>query len=154
MPHASSDNVESVFLNNMPAYDADFAEKTAALSAKWDKLFEYRDDVMKALELARSEKMIGKSLDAKVTVYTDNQEIYDTMNGFAGELAGVFITSAATVVRGEAPEGAFTQTQTGIAVVVAPADGHKCDRCWSYSEVGTFDDEGGFICERCKKILG
>ena len=153
MPHADEDKKDSIFLNDMPKYDEAFADKNAALCEKWEKLLDLRDDVMKALELARAEKMIGKSLDAKVTVYTTNDEIYDLMSGFASELAGIYITSAANVVRGEAPEGAFTETQSGIAVVVAPADGCKCDRCWSFSLEGEHDDEGGFICTRCKKII-
>ena len=154
MPHASDDKLESVFLNDMPRYSKAFADETAALMAKWDKLFEYRDDVMKALELARAEKMIGKSLDAKVTVYTTDDEAYNTLAAFQSELATTYITSQAYVVKGEAPEGAFTETQTGIAVKVEAADGHKCARCWSYSENGEIDADGDFLCDRCKNILG
>ena len=153
MPHASEDKVESVFLNDMPVYSADFAEKTAALSAKWDKLFEYRDDVMKALEIARAEKMIGKSLDAKVTVYTNDEEAYATLSAFADKLAEIYITSAAYLVKGDAPEDAFVPESQTIAVKVENADGCKCGRCWSYSTEGVTDDEGGFLCERCRKML-
>ena len=153
MPHEKSDRVESVFLNDMPRYSKAFADETQALCAKWDKLFEYRDDVMKALEIARADKMIGKSLDAKVTVYTNDDEAYAVLSAFADKLAETYITSGATVVKGEAPEGAFTETQTGIAVKVENADGCKCGRCWSYSTEGVTDDEGGFLCERCRKIL-
>ena len=153
IPHDASDKKESVFLNDMPRYSKAFEDETAALTAKWDKLFEYRDDVMKALELARADKMIGKSLDAKVTVYTNDDEAYNTLEAFADKLAETYITSAAYVVRGDAPEGAFTETQTGIAVKVEPADGCKCGRCWSFSTVGVTDEEGGFLCERCKKII-
>ena len=108
---------------------------------------------MKALELARAEKLIGKSLDAKVTVYTNDEEAYATLNAFADKLAETYITSAAYVVKGDAPEGAFTETQTGIAVKVENADGCKCGRCWSYSTEGVTDEEGGFLCERCRKML-
>ncbi len=153
MPHAQDDKLESVFLNDMPRYSKAFADETAALVAKWDKLFEYRDDVMKALELARAEKMIGKSLDAKVTVYTNDDEAYNTLEAFESELATTYITSQAYVVKGDAPEGAFTETQTGIAVKVEAAEGHKCARCWSYSAKGEFDADGDFLCERCKNIL-
>ena len=153
MPHEKSDRAESVFLNDMPRYSKAFADETQALCAKWDKLFEYRDDVMKALEIARADKMIGKSLDAKVTVYTNDDEAYAVLSAFAHKLAETYITSGASVVCGEAPEGAFTETQTGIAVKVENADGCKCGRCWSYSTEGVSDDEGGFLCERCRKIL-
>ena len=153
MPHAASDKLESVFLNDMPAYDGARASDTEALRAKWRTMLEYRDDVMKALELARANKMIGKSLDAKVTVYTTDDDVFQILNDFASDLATIYITSAASVVKGEAPEGAFTETQSGIAVVVGNADGCKCGRCWSYSTEGVDDGEGGFLCERCRKIL-
>ncbi len=153
MPHASSDKLESVFLNDMSAYSEDLANNTAELRAKWATMFEYRDDVMKALELARANKMIGKSLDAKVNVYTNDDDIYASLNDFADDLASIYITSAATVVKGVAPEGAFAETQSGIAVVVSNADGCKCGRCWSYSTKGVEDGEGGFLCERCRKII-
>lgn len=153
MPHSKQDKLESVFLNDMPKYDARLSEDSAELLGGWEKLFEYRDDVMKALELARADKMIGKSLDAKVTVYTRDSDIFDTLSSFEDKLAEVYITSAARVVKGEAPDGAFTETQTGIAVKIENADGCKCDRCWSYSTAGITDDEGGFLCERCKNIL-
>ncbi len=152
MPHAAEDKRESVFLNDMPKYSEELAGETEALCAKWDKLFEYRDDVMKALELARANKMIGKSLDAKVTVYTNDDEAYEALVAFADKLAETYITSAAYVVKGDAPEGAFNETQTGIAVVVEPADGHKCDRCWSYSTEGEHTEDG-FICARCLAVI-
>ena len=150
MPHASCDVKESVFLNDMPAYDESFA--FADIAEKWNALFELRDDVMKALELARASKLIGKSLDAKITIYTNNEEQIALLDSFKEQLATVFIASAASVVKGAAPEGAFAETVSGISVLVEKADGCKCDRCWSYSTVGEQTEEG-FICERCKNIL-
>ena len=149
MPHASTDKAESVFLNDMPACDA--ALESEGTNA-WDDLFELRDDVMKALELARAEKLIGKSLDAKVTVYTADDAAYALLSAFAGDLATVFITSAAEVVKGEAPEGAVKGEDGRIAVVVSPAEGCKCDRCWAYAKEGISEGEN-FLCARCKNIL-
>ena len=153
MPHASGDKTESVFLNDIPGFDSELSEKTDALCANWEMMLTYRDDVMKALEMARANKMIGKALDAKVTVYTTDKAVYDSISAFGSQLSTVYTTSGASVVLGDAPEGAFTETQTGIGVLVENADGCKCDRCWSYSTEGVSDDEGGFLCERCRKIL-
>ena len=108
---------------------------------------------MKALEAARAAKLIGKSLDAAVCIYTENEEIYNLFDGFRKELPAVFITSFADVRRGAAPADAFTDTASGIAVSVTPAPGCKCDRCWSYVLEGERTEDGGFICERCKKIV-
>ncbi len=150
MPHVSTDVTESVFLNDLPAYD----EKTAApeLTAHWDKQLALRDDVMKALEQARADKKIGKSLDAKVTIYAADDAQYDLLNGFAKELTTVYIVSGVKLEKGKAPEGAYTETESGMAVVVEAADGCKCDRCWMYAEKGQ-KAEDGFLCDRCAAVI-
>jgi isoleucyl-tRNA synthetase len=149
MPHRKTDDATHVLLNDMPAYDAALESEG---TNSWDDLFELRDDVMKALELARAEKLIGKSLDAKVTVYTTDAAAYALLSGFAGDLATVFITSSAEVVNEAAPEGAVAGEDGRIAVVVAQADGCKCDRCWAYAKQGISEGDN-FLCERCKNIL-
>ena len=151
IPHLASDNKESVFLNPMPAYDE--ALCFSEITEKWNRLFEMRDDVMKALELARNEKLVGKSLEAKITLYTKDAEMTALLNGFGKELNTVFIVSGVTVTDEDAPDTAMADGTSGVAVLVEPADGCKCDRCWSYSTEGEQDDEGGFICARCKNIL-
>jgi isoleucyl-tRNA synthetase len=153
MPHAAAEDGRSVFLNEMPAYDEALVFPEAA---KLDELFTLRDDVMKALELARAAKMIGKSLDAKVTVYTTDAAQFAVLNGYADLLDTMFITSQAVAVQGEAPEGAFTETVSGIAVLVENADGEKCDRCWMYTTAPIYDGEGdekGCLCGRCHKVV-
>ncbi len=150
MPHVASDDTRNVVLNDMPDYDEALA--FTAEEEKYNALFALRDSVMKALELARAEKVIGKSLDAKLTIYAsgENKVILD---GFADELPTVFIVSGVTVADGSAPEGAYMDEDAKVAVLVEPADGEKCDRCWSYSTEGISDGEG-FLCKRCKTILG
>ncbi len=155
MPHGESDNTVSVFLNDMPAYDE--ALTFADVTAHYNALFDLRDDVMKALELARAAKMIGKSLDAKVTIWTNDDDQFALLNSFADELPLIFITSGATALKGDAPEGAFTETESGLAVLVEPADGVKCDRCWMYVTDAIPVDEGTeeqtCLCKRCHKVV-
>ena len=152
MPHAATDNCESVFLNLMPEYDE--ALTFADVTARWDRMLDLRDDMMKALELARAEKMIGKSLDAAITVYTEDEAIYELLAGFGRELATVTITSDAKVVKGTAPvdPAVFTETVSGIAVKVMPAEGVKCDRCWAFT-TDTVSDGEGCLCARCNAIV-
>ena len=151
IPHTDTDKTESVFLNDMPAYDESLC--FPAVKEKWNRLFEMRDDVMKALELARAEKLVGKSLEAKVTLYTKDAEMLAMLEGFGKELDTVFIVSGTKLENADAPEGAYQNESGNLAVLVEPADGCKCDRCWSFSTEGEDDGEGGFICARCKAIL-
>ena len=152
IPHKATDRKESVYLNPMPTYDE--ALTYPAVREKWDRLFEMRDDVMKALELARTEKMVGKSLDAKITLYTTDAEMTALLAEFGDELKTVFIVSGVEVRNEAAPAGAHTEGTSGVGVLVSPADGCKCDRCWSYSVKGLQTEDGGFLCERCRGILG
>ncbi|MBR4061531.1 MAG: isoleucine--tRNA ligase [Clostridia bacterium] len=150
MPHASTDDKTSVYLSEMPKAEGKFAFDG---SERWENLFALRDDVMKALEIARAEKKIGKSLDAKVTVYTADKDVLELLAKFTEEeLKTVFITSGAHVVEGAAPEGAYVPEEGKIAVLVESADGERCDRCWCYSTEGEKTEEG-FICARCKQII-
>jgi isoleucyl-tRNA synthetase len=152
IPHCAADNKESVFLNDMPAFDESLTYP--ALSEKWNRLFEMRDDVMKALEIARAEKLVGKSLEAKVTLYTSDADMTALLDSFGAELTTVFIVSGVKVTDGTAaPEGAYVNEEKTLAVLVEPADGCKCDRCWSFSTEGEDDGEGGFLCARCREIL-
>ena len=87
------------------------------------------------------------------TTHTTDKEVFELLSAFADELATVFITSQAVVSNDVAPENAFKDTMSGIAVLVETADGEKCDRCWMYS-VNTVSDGEGCVCERCKGVLG
>ena len=152
IPHKTGDKTESVFLNDMPEYDASLA--FADIRGKWDHLFDLRDDVMKALELARAEKLVGKSLEAKITIYTEEKDLYDLLALFGKELETVFIVSGVKLELGKAPAGAHTEGTFPIGVLVEKADGCKCDRCWTFATEGKHTEDGGFLCERCRKILG
>lgn len=150
MPHNSSDDKRSVMLNDMPTVMPEFDSED--LMNRWNKLFELRDDVMKALEQARVNKVIGKSLDAKVKIYAEDAETFSHLSDLESELSEVFIVSQAEIYNSAAPETAFADTDSGIKIEVSRADGEKCDRCWKYSTHGHKTEEG-FICDRCKKIL-
>ena len=152
MPHTSSDNAESVFLNDMPDFRSDLEFKD--ITEKYDKLFEVRDDVMKALELARAEKLIGKSLDASVVIYAkpDSEEM-KLFKYFESELSDIFICSGTVLSDGAPEDGAFTDTVSGIAVKVKAASGEKCDRCWFIKDDVTDDGDGQHLCARCARIV-
>ncbi len=140
MPHKAGDDARHVMLNDMPT--ADDNDAFAAEEAKWDALFNLRDDVMKALEEARAAKLIGKSLEAKLTL-TLSDENYELMSAFGDELKTIFIVSQVELLKGG----------DGVAVEVAPADGIRCDRCWMRTTDGIDTEDGGHLCARCEAIV-
>ena len=151
MPHKAGDVKESIFLNDIPKYDEGLT--FSDVTARWNQLFELRESVMKSLELARAEKRIGKSLDAKVTVYAPDADAYELLASFKDELPTVFIVSQVELIKAAAPEGTVID-EGPIGVTVEAADGTKCDRCWNFTTNGTDDGEGGCLCPRCKTVLG
>jgi len=136
----------------MPVYDA--TEPFGEVTDRYNTLFALRDDVMKALEIARADKKIGKSLDAKVTVYCGG-EAAEILRGFGDELKTVFIVSGVSLADGEPAEGAFVEcVSEGIAgVLVEQADGVRCDRCWMYTTDGGETADGGHLCDRCRAAI-
>lgn len=121
-----------------------------AFTARWDRIHALRDDVQKALELSRKEKVIGKSLEASVTLYCGG-ELYDFVKSVEEELKTVFIVSRVDVVKGG--EGAIQGEVEGFSVTVGKAGGEKCERCWVYSDTVGADPEHPTLCARCAAIV-
>ena len=138
MPHPAGDDTRSPLLNDMPSANPEY--NFPEIDAKWDALFELRDDVMKSLEDARAAGLIGKSLEAEVKITASGDRLA-LLESFGGEtLAMVYIVSGVELVSGE--NDVFTAE-------VSVAAGRKCDRCWVHSVPGEETEDGGFLCPRC-----
>ena len=146
MPHSADRDARNVMFNDMPEATENVDSE---LLARWEKIHAVRDDVKKALELARSDKVIGASLDASVTIFADG-ETYEFLNSISDILPGVLIVSDLAINKGG--EGEFKGEQD-FSVTVKHAEGKKCARCWAYSNtVGTVSGSED-ICERCARVL-
>ena len=147
MPHDKSRNAESPLFNEIP--NADFIETDEAFMNKWEKVHQIRVDVQKALELARNEKKIGKSLEAKVTLGAEG-ELLEFLETVKAELPEIFITSAVEVT---AEKQAFAGDVEGLTVSVSAADGEKCERCWKFSTTVGSDANHPTLCKHCADVL-
>ncbi len=147
MPHDKSRNTESPLFNEIP--NPDFIETDEAFMDKWEKIHAVRVDVQKALELARNEKKIGKSLEAKVVLGADG-EFYDFLKAVEAELPEIFITSAVEVVK--EPQG-FAGDVEGLTVSVSKADGKKCERCWKFSTTVGENELHAALCAHCAAVI-
>ena len=153
--------MEEVWLERFPGDDSsvhleDFAEtpddwRDDALAAKWATVRRARRVVTGALEVERTAKVIGASLEAAPTVHVtaDVAKVLETT-----AFDDLCITSAITISTEAAPEGAFRLDDVAdIAVVFAHAAGDKCERCWKIlPDVGTHAHAG--VCGRCDTALG
>ena len=151
MPHDKGADARNVCLNDMPAADSAWALPLEE-EERWNELLRVRADVNKALELARAEKLIGKPLDARVTIYADGRVAERLRSVEKETLEKLFIVSELTVIPGEG-DGVKGENAEGITVHVEPSALPKCLRCWTRSaSVGT-DDEHPALCARCAAAI-
>jgi isoleucyl-tRNA synthetase len=138
-------NSESVHLEIFPNVPA--AWRNEALAKKWAEIRAIRRVVTGAMEKARNEKKIGTSLQAHPHIYL-TQAQSDILQSVA--MDEVAISSSVTLIIASSPAEAFTLPDiAGVGVVVALADGKKCDRCWQVlPEVGSHADHPD-LCNRC-----
>jgi isoleucyl-tRNA synthetase len=150
LPRASGDP-ESVHIALFPAAENLSVHLPADKVANWERLLAIRTEVLKALELARNEKIIGGGLEAKVTLGAAG-DLAKLLNAYASSLPALFIVSQVDVVANQAPEPSSGDS-TGLAVKVSRADGQKCERCWNYSTHVGESDKYPTACERCLAAL-
>jgi isoleucyl-tRNA synthetase len=129
----------SVHLAVFPAYEA--AWRDESLLARYDKLFEIRGAVMKALEDARNQKLIGAGLEAAVTIAAA-PETKAFLESFGEDLRFLFIVSKVKLNEG-----------AELNVKVEKAAGTKCERCWHYTTDVSANPKYPGACGRCAANL-
>jgi isoleucyl-tRNA synthetase len=112
----------------------------------WTSLRAVRDEVLKALEEARNNKLIGTGLEAQVAI-TAAEPAYSVLARHRDQLRYLFIVSAVTLAQGSG------NGTSGVHIEVKKADGAKCDRCWNYSTHVGEDKTYPTVCERCSAVL-
>ena len=138
----------SVHLIDMPETPAGWRDE--ALAAKWATVRRVRRVVTGALEIQRTDKVIGASLEAAPVVHVDaaTSAILKTV-----AFDDLCITSAINVTTDPSPAEAFRLPEVdGVGVVFEMAEGEKCQRCWKIlPDVGSHSHAG--VCHRCDEAL-
>jgi isoleucyl-tRNA synthetase len=143
---------------------------------KWAKLRELRDDVNKCIEVGRTAKEFGASMECQVVLAAEDPELSALLSAMKGDasilakpastngvddLRFLLMTSQVSVV-GSAAEVlescpdfrvASADSASGLTVGVKRAAGKKCDRCWYYSDSVGHDHEHSELCLRCADVV-
>lgn len=124
-------------------------ESEAMNDGFWSELLAVRGEVNKVLEQARTDKHIGGSLEASVTLYADST-LAAKLNSLGDELRFALLTSQANVADiATAPADAQDSELKGLKIAFSKAAGEKCPRCWHYaSDIGAAAEQPE-ICGRC-----
>ncbi len=140
----------SVHLIDMP--DTPDVWLNSELAAKWARVRAARRAVTAALEVQRTDKVIGASLEAAPVVHIDDADMLAALKSVVFE--DLCITSAISLTADPAPAEAFHLPEVpGVGVVFEKAEGEKCQRCWKIlPDVGAHSHAG--VCGRCEEALG
>jgi isoleucyl-tRNA synthetase len=151
MPHVSSANAESVLFNDIPAFDQALALSPEE-AEKWEQVIPMRTVVNKALEQARKEQGIGKSLDANVTLYFNDAAWEKFQLAADHHFEAAFIVSDVKCVHGDG-EGFEGEEFPGMKVAVTPASASMCARCWNHSDHVGESEAHPELCPRCAGVI-
>ena len=140
MAHREGDDPRNILLNQMNKPFTDYALDNAAMD-RWERIIQVRDGVNAALEAARNEKKVGKSLEAGISLTVPDSDAF-LAEMDPGELADLLIVSQAEV-----------KTGGELAVSVSPAAGEKCERCWKHHLKVGEDKNHPALCPRCARVV-
>ncbi|CAI5732104.1 unnamed protein product [Hyaloperonospora brassicae] len=161
------DVVGSVFLDGdwMPSADEWTNDE---LSRDWTAIRQLRFEVNRVVEQMRQAGRVGSQLQCNVYVVASESDpraaaLLSPVASSSAELEDVFLCSSVKVVGSEAEIGSAEQFKArcqlamgpsdapmGVKLVLTPAEGHKCPRCWKYApEVDAAETQ---LCVRCAQV--
>ena len=132
----NNDEANSVHYTHFP--EVKNYDDANEIKERFKEVNEFRDIAFKALEVARADKIIGKPLEAKLTIYAPKETIDLLNETFENKVYQWLIVSKVEFVESEETK-----------VEVSFAKGEVCPRCWNISE--EYDEDG--LCPRCQKVL-
>ncbi len=156
LPRLASDP-ESIHLADFPQIMPQLID--AERQRRYERLMDVRETVLKALEDARRDKLIGSSLEAEITVATGAEGVEFLRSFEIDDLADLFIVSGITLEELSVPTDAASEIggRIQVQVEVRKATRIKCERCWKYTVdslvvTGVGDGEAA-LCDRCLEVV-
>ncbi len=141
---------DSVHLSAFPESDPKAINE--ALSDRWEKFKELRSDILKSLEEARQNKIIGNSLEAKI-IFTAADEPLHLLESFEPHLMDLLQVSeiewSGDISEKAKPSSLFPS----LFIEIEKASGSKCERCWKWRNDLGSDSHHPTICKTCTEAL-
>ncbi len=144
--HTKGADCESVHMAYFPQPEdltAGISDSFRGVAADWDTLVPVRDQVLKVLDTAREDKLIGSPLEAAVSLSAGG-EVYDLLAKFVPQLPKWFVVSQVGLER---------RKEDGLTARVERARGDKCERCWKFTEDVGSNPEFPTVCASCAAVL-
>jgi isoleucyl-tRNA synthetase len=123
------------------------------LAEGWSTMIALRGEISRAIEIARKNKVVGHSLDARVDISPPG-DLRSFLETHLEDLKTLLILSQIIIVEeGDIKDPFISIEFAGLTIGVTKARGKKCDRCWVYSETIGANREHPVICDRCLSNL-
>ncbi|WP_038058107.1 isoleucine--tRNA ligase [Thermodesulfobacterium hydrogeniphilum] len=143
----------SVFLTDFPSYKF---ELSADKVKNWEKILEIREEILRALEIARKDyKIINTFLEAEVFVkapeelkgYLENSAFWEYFI-----MVAKFSLIDEIIETGENEIVCDSEEIKGLKIKIKPTEYKKCERCWQRKpEVGKLENPE--LCQRCYEVI-
>jgi len=138
---------DSVHLAQFPEVSGTFFN--ADLGERWKAMIDAKSEIAKAVEQARKEKIVGHSLDARITIAAP-EKLRALFAAHLEDLKALLIVSQLQLADEQDIAAPFRSAEIeGLMVGVEKARGAKCERCWIYDESVGADAQHPTICARC-----
>ncbi|MDB4190417.1 MAG: isoleucine--tRNA ligase [Amylibacter sp.] len=146
-----NENDASIHLVDIPETPSDWLN--VELATKWETIRNVKRVVTGAIEVERTAKNIGSSLEAAPEVYFNSSNNLKDLSESV-EFADICITSDIKLIEGAPLDKGFVLDDVPhVEVIFKKADGDKCMRCWKITtDVGQQKHDG--CCQRCSDALG
>ncbi|HGH7853833.1 TPA: isoleucine--tRNA ligase [Streptococcus agalactiae] len=118
---------------------------------EWSAFMTLRTQAQKALEEARNAKVIGKSLEAHLTIYA-SQEVKTLLTALNSDIALLMIVSQLTIAD-EADKSADSVSFEGVAFTVEHAEGEVCERSRRIDPTTRMRSYGVAVCDASAAII-
>ena len=137
----------SVHMTQFPEVNTKYVN--AELGERWKVMIDAKAEIAKAVEQARKEKIIGHSLDARISIAAPGK-MHNLFKEYLEDLRALLIVSQLQLVDEKEISNPYKSEEIkGLTVGVEKARGVKCERCWIYSESVGADAQHPTVCDRC-----
>ncbi|MGQ3684721.1 MAG: isoleucine--tRNA ligase [Candidatus Loosdrechtia sp.] len=149
-PHKDED-VASIHLATFPEFNSGWAD--SSLGERWEKLINIRADVTRELEKLRAAKLIGNSLEASVSLSTQNHDLWQFLKNYESDLATLFIVSEVKLDKNVPVKAVKAESVAEMWIACNVSPYQKCERCWNFRESVGLNKEHPTVCDRCLASL-
>jgi len=150
------EDVESVHLSHWPEPKAEWLDDE--LHCRWERILAVRDDVARAIEALRDEKLVAKSMEATVTLWANDEQLRNILSEHQEDLSELLMVSELMILEQQPPQDQVSAMMRGekeptLLIAAAPSVHPKCARCWNLRPSVGQDGEHPHICARCARAV-